>query len=123
MVPRFSNAGYDVIVFIGRLIFQKHHTIKETLTVLGSYNIFISSSEVVYLAQKFIIYLSIIHYQAGLKLKMQMHNKGGYILHVDGTSEGASPYLITAIDEVSNFILTNVKVLAESKEQIVPFLK
>ena len=52
-----------------------------------------------------------------------MHNKGGYILHVDGTSEGASPYLITAIDEVSNFILTNVKVLAESKEQIVPFLK
>ena len=70
MVPRFSNAGYDVIVFIGRLIFQKHHTIKETLKVLGSYNIFISSSEVVYLAQKFIIYLSIIHYQAGLKLKI-----------------------------------------------------
>lgn len=123
MAPRFSNVGYDVIVFIGRLIFLKHHTIKETLTVLGSYNIFISSSEVAYLAQKFIIYLSILHYQAGLKLKMQMHNNGGYILHVDGTSEGASPHLITAIDEVSNFILANVKVPAENKEQIIPFLK
>ena len=123
MAPQFSNVGYDVIVFIGRLIFQKHHTIKETLTVLGSYNIFISSSEVAYLAQKFIIYLSILHYQAGLKLKMQMHNKGGYILHVDGTSEGTSPHLVTAIDEVSNFILANAKVPAESKEQIVPFLK
>jgi len=90
---------------------------------LGSYNIFISSSEVAYLAQKFIIYLSILHYQAELKLKMQMHNNEGYILHVDGTSEGASPHLITAIDEVSNFMLANVKVPAESKEQIVPFLK
>jgi hypothetical protein len=123
MVPQFSNVGYDVIVFIGRLIFQKHHTIKETLTVLESRNIYISSSEVAYLAQKFIIYLSIIHYQAGLKLKMQMHNNGGYILHVDGTSEGASPHLISAIDEASNFILANVKVPSESKEQIVPFLK
>jgi hypothetical protein len=123
MVPQFSNAGYDVIVFIGRLIFLKHHTIKETLAVLESRNIYISSSEVAYLAQKFIIYLSIIHCEAGLKLKMQMHNNGGYILHVDGTSEGASPHLITAIDEVSNFILANVKVPAESNEQIVPFLK
>jgi len=52
-----------------------------------------------------------------------MHNNGGYILHADDTSEGASPHLITAIDEVSNFILTNVKVPAESKEQIIPFLK
>jgi hypothetical protein len=33
MVSQFSNVGYDVIVFIGRLIFLKHHAIKETLTV------------------------------------------------------------------------------------------
>ena len=123
MVPQFSNVGYDVIVFIGRLIFQKHHTIKETLAVLERRNIYISSSEVAYLAQKFIIYLSIIHYEAGLKLKMQIHNNGGYILHIDGTSEGASPHLISAIDEISNFILANVKVPGESKEQVVPFLK
>jgi hypothetical protein len=76
---------------------------------------------VAYLAQKFIIYLSILYYQAGLKLKM--HNNGGYILHVDGTSEGVGPHLITAIDEVSNFVLANVKVGGESKEQIVTFLK
>lgn len=104
IVPQFSNVGYDVIIFIGRLIFQKHHTIKETIAVLESRNILLSPSEVAYLAQKFIIYLSIIHYEAGLKLKMQINHNGGYILHVDGTSEGASPHLISAIDEVSNFI-------------------
>lgn len=49
MVPPYSNVGYDVIVFIGRLIFQQHHTIKETIAVLESRNIHVSSSEVAYL--------------------------------------------------------------------------
>ena len=123
IVPPYSNVGYDVIVFIGRLIFQKHHTLMETMSELKSRNIHISSSQVAYLAQKFIIYLSIVHQQAGLMLKMQIHQNGGYILHADGTSEGASPHLISAIDEVSNFVLANVKVPGESKEQVVPFLK
>lgn len=123
MVPPHSNVGYDVIVFIGRLIFQKHHTIKETIAILESRNIHVSSSEVAYLAQKFIVYLSILHQQAGEMFKMQILQNGGYILHIDGTSEGASPHLISAIDEMSNFILANVKVPGESKEQVVPFLK
>ncbi len=123
IVPLYSNVGYDVLEFIGRLIFQKHHTLKETMSALGNRNIHISASEVAYLAQKFIIYLSILHQESGLKLKMQIQHNGGYILHIDGTSEGASPHLISAIDEVSNFVLANVKVPSESKEQVVPFLK
>lgn len=123
IAPQYSNIGYDVIVLIGRLIFHEHHTLMETKYVLENRNIQISSSEVAYLAQKFIIYLSILHQEAGLKLKMQIHQNGGYILHVDGTSEGASPHLISAIDEVSNIVLANVKVPSESKEQVVPFLK
>lgn len=123
LVPPHSNVGYDVIAFIGRLIFQKHHTIKETIAVLESRNIHVSSSEVAYLAQKFIIYLSILHQQAGKMLKIQILQNGGYILHIDGTSEGASPHLITTIDEVSNFVLANVKVPSEKTEQVVPFLK
>jgi hypothetical protein len=95
----------------------------ETVAALESRNIPVSSSEVAYLAQKFIIYLSILHQEAGLRLKVHIEQNGGYILHIDGTSEGASPHLISAIDEVSNFVLANVKVPSESKEQLVPFLK
>jgi hypothetical protein len=95
----------------------------ETVMKLEKRNIHISSSEVAYLAQKFIIYLSILHQQAGEMLKIQILQNGGYILHIDGTSEGASPHLITAIDEVTNFVLANVKVPSEKTEQVIPFLK
>lgn len=123
IAPPYSNVGYDVIEFIGRLIFQQHHTLNETISVLEKRNISISPSEVAYLAHRFITYLSIVHQEAGLKLKMQIQGNGGYILHIDGTSEGASPHLISAIDEVSNFVLANVKVPSESNEHVVPFLK
>ena len=123
IVPKYSNVGYDVIVFIGRLIFLEHHTLRETIQALENRNIHISSSEVAYLAQKFIIYLSILHKETRIKLKELIQKKGGYILHIDGTSEGASPHLISAIDEISNFVLANIKVPSESKEQVAPFLK
>ncbi len=54
---------------------------------------------------------------------MEIQQNEGYILHIEGTSEGASPYLISAIEEISNFILANVKVPSESNEHIIPFLK
>lgn len=123
IVPPCSNVGYDVMIFIGRFVFCGHHTLEETLSELENRNIPICSSEIAYLARKFIIYLSILHQQAGLMLKMQLHQNGGYLLHIDGTSEGASPHLISAIDEVSHCVLANVKVPSEKKEQVVPFLK
>ena len=67
--------------------------------------------------------MSILHKEARIKLKELIQKKGGYILHIDGTSEGASPHLISAIGEISNFVLANVKVPGESKEQVVPFLQ
>lgn len=122
-VPSYSNVGYDVMVLTGRLIFCEHHTIMEALSELKQRNVHISSSQVAYLAQKFIFYLSVLHQQAGAMLKMRIRQKGGYILHIDGTCEGASPHLVSAIDEVSNFVLANVKIPSESKEQLVPFVQ
>ena len=121
-VPPHANVGYDVMVLTGNLILREHHTIQETVLELKKRNVHISSSQVAYLAQRFIAYLSIIHQQSTSMLKMHITGKGGYILHVDGTCEGDSPHLISAIDEVSNFVLANVKVPGESKEQLVPFL-
>lgn len=123
IVPPHSNIGYDVMVLIGRLIFLEHHTLMETVMELGKHNIHISPSEVAFLSQKFIIYLSILHGQAGEMLKIQLLQNGGYILHIDGTSEGASPHLITAIDEITNFVLANVKVPGEKIGHVTPFLK
>ncbi len=122
-VPPYANVGYDVMVLTGRLLLCEHHTINETVLELKKRNVHISSSQVAYLAQRFIIYLSILHQQSASLLKMHIIEKGGYILHVDGTCDGDSPHLVSAIDEVSNFVLANVKVPGESKDQLVGFLK
>lgn len=123
ITPPGSNIGYDVIVYIGKLIFCEHHTLEETQQQLKNRNLSISTSEIAYLSQKFIVYLSILHQQAGALLKMHIQNNGGYILHIDGTNEGASPHLISGIDEISGFVLANVKVPGEKKEQVIPFLE
>ncbi len=94
-----------------------------TTSELENRNIHISSSAVTYLAHKFIIYLSPLYQESGLKLEMQIQQNDGYILHIDGTSEGARPHLISAIDEICNFALANVKVLSGSNAHIVQFLK
>lgn len=53
---------------------------------------------------------------------MQQHN-GGYILHLDGTSEGGSPHLFSGLDELSQFMLHSVKIRSENSDQIAEFLE
>jgi hypothetical protein len=83
----------------------------------------ISESEIHYLGQKFIAYLTICHYQSQLKIRLKMAQSGGYILHIDGTCEGDSPHLFTGMDEISGIILSSVKINSEKKDKIIPFLK
>ena len=76
-----------------------------------------------YLAQRFVFYLPVLRQQSGAMLKMRIRQKGGFILHFDGTCEGAIPHLVSAIDKVISFVLANVKIPGESKEQVVPLLQ
>lgn len=123
LVPRFSNIGYDVMERVGKLVLLEHRTINEVLIELKNSNIHISSSEVTYLARKFIIYLSISHQQSQRGISNLMNTHGGYILHIDGTCEGGSPHLISVLDEISEFVLANTKTSSENSTQIIPLLK
>ncbi len=76
-----------------------------------------------YLAKRFVIYLSTLHKESGSKLEMLIQQNGGYILHIDGTSEGASPHLISAIDEISNFVLAMYKFKVKVMSILYHFLK
>jgi len=123
LVPEYCNIGYDVLVYIGQLLFVDHHTISETLTRLEKCNIHISASEISVLAKRYIVCLAIAHKQSREKIKQHIYKNGGYILHIDGTSEGGSPHLISALDEISQFVLDNVKTQTENTEQIIPLLE
>lgn len=114
LLPKYANYGYDVIEFIGKAIFQKFRTEPEVVEELSHLNIPISTSQVGYLAKKFIVYLSVLHKTKGYKIRESMQAKGGYILHIDGTCEAGSPHLISALDEISNFVLANTKIPTEN---------
>jgi len=88
LVPFKCTYGYDVLVHVGKSLFLRsmnEQAIKKELQLTATN---ISESEIRYLGQKFIAYLTICHYQSQLKLRLKMAQNGGYILHIDGTCEG-----------------------------------
>jgi len=124
LVPRHCNFGYDVIVYVGQSVFQKYRPAKEIVEDLArKKNVFLSESEVYFLAKKFIVYLSIAHQDSCPAIRNYMKKQGGYILHIDGTCDGGSSHLITVIDGVSNFILDSIKIPTENSNQIIPMLE
>jgi hypothetical protein len=123
LAPAGCTFGYDVLVFVGRGLFLRHRTAQELVEELQGRGVHLSRSQIGYLGKKFIVYLALAHRQSAPALRQVMRGQGGYILHLDGTGEGASPRLMSSLDSLSQIVLGNVKVPAEKTEQIVPFLQ
>jgi hypothetical protein len=123
IVPKHSNVGYDVLVYVGKAIFGRYLTAAEVKDELSALNINISLSEVNYLAQRFIVYLAIAHKNIAHKINNALQGNGGYILHIDSTMEGSSPHLMSGLDEISKFVLSNVKMPTENSVHVIPFLE
>jgi mRNA-degrading endonuclease YafQ of YafQ-DinJ toxin-antitoxin module len=123
LVPDHGTFGFDVIVHVGKSLFVQCLGVQEVVDELALRNISISPSEVAFLGKKFIAYLA--HAQRGARedIRDSMQKRGGYILHVDGTCEGSSPNLFCGLDELSNFVLDNIKIPSEKKELLVPFFE
>ena len=123
LVPSHCNYGYDIMVAVGRGLFVDYKNERQLQCELASHNIQISLREIGYLEKKFIIYLSLAHQQSQTQLKQWLYSQGGYILHLDGTCEGDSPHLMSALDRIKEIVLSNIKLPSENSDQIIPFLK
>jgi hypothetical protein len=123
LVPEHCNFGYDILIDVGCRVFQKYRTAKEIVKALEDKNIFLSESEVYFLARKFITYLGIAHRESGSGIRKFMQKNGGYLLHIDGTCDGSSQHLITVIDAISGFVLHSIKIPTENSSQIIPMLR
>jgi transposase-like protein len=42
---------------------------------------------------------------------------------LDGTCEGDSPHLMSALDEIAQIVLDNIKIPSEKADKIIPFLR
>jgi hypothetical protein len=123
LVPSHCKVAYDVLVFVGQALFQRHRTDLEVRAELLGRNVRLCASEIDYLGRKFIMYLAIGHRKATPRIRQAMKLAGGYILHLDATHEGDCPALMTGIDGLSKFVLANVKLPSEHADHIVPFLR
>jgi len=123
LVPAGARYGYDVMVHVGRALFLRCRNGKEIRRELSEKNIDISLREIDYLGRRFIVYLALVHEQSHENLKQFMGSMGGYILHLDGTCEGASPHLMSSLDGLSKIVLDNIKLPSENACQLIPFLR
>jgi hypothetical protein len=111
------------LVDAGMALFVECKNEKQIQADLKSRNILISIRQVGYLAKKFIVYLALSHKESRSKIKDLLSLRGGYILHLDGTCEGDSPHLMSALDEIAQIVLDNIKIPSEKADKIIPFLR
>ena len=123
LIPENCNFGYDIIVFIGKSLFLQSRNYQEIRLELQQRNVWISESEIAFLAKKFVLYLGLIHRTSQNELGKHMHMNGGYILHLDGTCDGESPHLISVLDGITRIVLDNIKLPSENSEELIPFLE
>jgi hypothetical protein len=123
LVPHGCRSGFNVLVDVGLALFVECKNEKQIQSELKSCNIPISIRQVGYLAKKFIIYLALAHKESRSKIKDLLSLRGGYILHLDGTCEGDSPHLMSALDEIAQIVLDNIKIPSEKADKIIPFLR
>lgn len=123
LVPKRCNVAYDLLVFVGRALFQRYRSVCEVRLELVARNIRLSASEIGYLGRKFITCLAIAHRRAAPRIREAMAMAGGYILHLDATHDGDAPALMTGRDSLSKFVLANIKLPSEHADHIIPFLR
>jgi len=123
LVAHGSRFGFNVLVDVGKSMFVECKNEKQIQAELERCNIPISIRQIGYLSKKFIAYLAVAHKQSRTKIKDLLSLRGGYILHLDGTCEGDSPHLMSALDEIAQIVLDNVKITSEKADKIIPFLE
>ncbi len=90
LVPPGCRCGYDVIRYAGEGLFRRHRRAPEIVAELAAQNIQLSSSQVAYLGQKFIVYLALAHRHSAPRLQALMQTHGGYMGGAWGCLQGAS---------------------------------
>jgi hypothetical protein len=123
MVPPCCNVAWDVLVFVGRALFEQHQNVEQVRQGLFVRHVNLCASEIEYLGKKFITNLAIAHRRAAPRINQAMQLSGGFILHLDATHEAEAPALMTGLDSLSQFVLANIKLPSERSEYIIPFLK
>jgi hypothetical protein len=124
IVPPGCNIAYDVMARIGlaRLVeCRQCGEIQQELSRQQAIDVPVRTiSEQ---AQKFVAYFQIVHQQSVKLLRKEMQNRGGYILHIDGTCEEGSSVLLVCLDSLSGQVLESRKIGSENHDEVQQVLQ
>jgi len=118
LVPAGATIGYDVIVKIGKGRFCKSRQVDEVVEKLAQQDIVLSSSSVTRWADFFLAAVECLHYTRIQKLRRLIKGNGGYLLHIDGTTETKSDTVFVCVDRISGAILLTEKISSENVDEV-----
>jgi hypothetical protein len=114
----------DVVCFVGIEKFlhcKRRDQIQEL--ALERYGISISDGSVTDLGLEFLLRLAYYHDMHFSRIAEDIQDGGGYILGIDGTSDGESDKLFIGMDVIRDWVLISERLPAESSEFISPLLE
>jgi hypothetical protein len=118
------NIAYDLMVHVGVARFVECRQLKEIRAeLLNQRSIDLPSRTIGDVARRFVAYFQVVHEQSVPLLRRDMRERGGYILHIDGTCEEGSRVLLVCFDSLSGQVLESRKVGSENTEEVRIVLK
>ena len=125
IVASGANHAYDVIAQVGLERFLQCRQNDETRIDLSRRRcgIEVPVSTVGYLARKFVAYFQIVHDESMPILRAAMKDRGGYILHIDGTCEEGSGVVLLCVDSLSGQVLESRRISSENHEEVRDVLR
>lgn len=118
------NLAYDLMARIGLARFLECRQAEEIQLELSRVaGIEVPVRTINELSQKFLAYFQVVHHESVPLLRREMRERGGYILHVDGTCEEGSRVLLVCLDSLSGQILESRKIGSENAEEVEPLLR
>jgi len=124
LVPKRSNIGYDVEVFVGLQRYLHHKQRQEIKADLfKNHGIDISTGEISTLARRFLMHLEKLHQIRSCVFREALSKDGGYPLHIDATGESGLGTLFVAFAGWREWVLGGWRLTTECANQILPCLE
>jgi hypothetical protein len=124
LVAPGCNIGYDLIAWTGLERYGKCRQHEEIQTELSRQTgMEIPVRTISESCHKFVAYVQAVHQESIPLLRREMRDRGGYILHIDGTCEEGSRVLLVCLDSISGQVLESRKISSENAEEVEQVLR
>jgi hypothetical protein len=118
-----SPFAMDIVTEVGMMKFLKcmrREKIQEAL--VDRYGISVSDGSLTEIGMEFLARVKCLHELRFGAIVEDIKAGGGYILGIDGTGDGGSDRIFTAIDLIRDWVLLSARIVSEKEKHMTPHL-